>query len=66
MIALVGKYTQLEDAYASVTKSLGHAALWTGRKMSLKYIDAQELEDDTLHTDPVKYHGAWKVLCGAE
>lgn len=65
-IALVGKYTQLEDAYASVTKALGHAALATERKMVLKYIDAEELEEESLNSNPVKYHEAWKILCGAE
>ncbi|CAL8100132.1 unnamed protein product [Orchesella dallaii] len=65
-IALVGKYTQLEDAYASVTKALGHAALATCRKLMLKYIDAEDLEQETLNVNPVKYHEAWKILCGAD
>lgn len=34
-IALVGKYTKLEDAYASVTKSLQHAALCINRRLVL-------------------------------
>jgi len=35
-IALVGKYTQFEDSYASVTKALRHAALAAERKLVLK------------------------------
>ncbi len=31
-IALVGKYTKLEDAYASVIKALNHAALAVNHK----------------------------------
>lgn len=34
-IALVGKYTKLEDSYASVTKALQHAAIETGYKLNL-------------------------------
>ena len=34
-IALVGKYTKLQDAYASVTKALQHAATHIGYKINL-------------------------------
>lgn len=34
-IALVGKYTKLEDSYASVTKALQHAAIGAGYKLNL-------------------------------
>lgn len=34
-ITLVGKYTRLEDSYASVIKSLEHAALACSRKLNL-------------------------------
>ena len=37
-IALVGKYTQLEDAYASVTKALQHAPLFVNRRLILSVI----------------------------
>jgi len=62
-IALVGKYTQLEDAYASVIKALGHAALTTNHKLQLIYIASNDLEDEAKTSDPVKYHEAWKALC---
>ena len=35
IIALVGKYTALEDAYASVLKALRHAALFCNRKLKV-------------------------------
>lgn len=35
-IALVGKYVKIEDAYASVNKALGHAAVFAKRKLVLK------------------------------
>ena len=62
-IALVGKYTQLEDAYASVIKALRHAALTANHKLQLTYIAAADLEEETKTGDPVKYHEAWKALC---
>lgn len=34
-IALVGKYTKLEDSYASVIKALRHAAIAVNRKLDL-------------------------------
>ena len=34
-IALVGKYTQLEDSYASVIKALRHASYAVNRKLKL-------------------------------
>ena len=35
IIALVGKYAALEDAYASVLKALNHAALFCNRKLKV-------------------------------
>ena len=35
-IVLVGKYTVLEDAYASVITALRHAAIKAGRKLELQ------------------------------
>ena len=62
-IALVGKYTQLEDAYASVIKALRHAALTANHKLQLTHIAAADLEEEAKIADPVKYHEAWKALC---
>ncbi|XP_076445571.1 CTP synthase 1-like [Babylonia areolata] len=64
-IALVGKYTKLEDAYASVIKALQHAALAVNHRLDLKYIEAADLEPERVHDDPQKYHEAWKELVGA-
>lgn len=46
-IALVGKYTGMEDAYCSVVKSLWHSCLRAGRKLTLVWIEATDLEDAT-------------------
>ena len=62
-IALVGKYPQLSDSYASVLKALGHAALAANHKLDLVMIAAADLEEDSKAADPVRYHEAWKALC---
>lgn len=62
-IALVGKYTKLEDSYASVMKALQHAAIEAGYKLNLTFIEAANLEQTTLSEDPVLYHEAWQQLC---
>lgn len=65
-IALVGKYTCLEDSYASVTKALQHAALHCNYKLDLKFIAAADLEPDTKETEPIKFYEAWQNLCKSD
>lgn len=62
-ISLVGKYTKLEDSYASISKSLQHAAIKVGYKLNLKYIEACHLEKQTKLESPALYHEAWQNLC---
>ncbi|XP_052810438.1 CTP synthase 2-like [Mya arenaria] len=64
-IALVGKYTKLEDAYASVIKALQHSALAVSHRLNLKYIEAADLEMSMLAEDPCRYHEAWHQLVSA-
>lgn len=65
-IALVGKYTKLEDSYTSVTKALQHACIAAGSKLNLTYIEAVNLERQMKIDDPVNYHKAWQDLCKSE
>jgi CTP synthase len=65
-ITLVGKYTNLQDSYISVIKSLEHASLRCNRKLDLHWVDSSDLEPETLNTSPVKYHTAWKAVCSAD
>lgn len=65
-IALVGKYTKLEDAYASVVKSLQHSTLACNHKLKLKYVEAADLEPLTRDKNPAKYHEAWREVCRSE
>ncbi|CAL1275370.1 unnamed protein product [Larinioides sclopetarius] len=65
-IALVGKYTVLEDSYASVIKSLQHATMMCNLKLNLQFIAAADLEPQTEQTNAIRYHEAWQNLCRAD
>lgn len=62
-VAIVGKYTRLEDSYTSIKKSLDHAATKLGCKVQIKFIEASNLEKSMLSDDPAAYHEAWHDLC---
>lgn len=65
-IALVGKYTKLEDAYASVVKALQHASIAVGYKLNLKFIEACHLERNTKSENPTLYYEAWQQLSSSD
>jgi CTP synthase len=64
-IALVGKYTNLQDSYISVKKALEHAGFACDVKVQIKWVEASDLELSNARTNPVKYHEAWQTVCGA-
>ena len=59
-IAMVGKYTDLSDAYLSVIKSLQHAAMAVDRKLVINWIEASHLESDW--KDSGERETAWELL----
>jgi len=61
-IAMVGKYTDLSDAYLSVIKSLQHAAMKVRRKLSINWIEASHLEVDWQENSADEYKAAWQDL----
>lgn len=63
-IALVGKYTQVQDSYISVVKALEHAAMKCHKKLSIVWVESTDLESES--NDKVKYHTAWSSLCSAD
>jgi CTP synthase len=65
-IALVGKYTNLHDSYISVIKSLEHSAMACQRKLNLVWVDASNLENATMHSNPAQFHKAWHELITAD
>ena len=44
-IALVGKYTQLHDAYLSVVESLNHAGTANDVVVSIRWVDSEDLTE---------------------
>lgn len=45
-IAIVGKYTELNDAYKSINEALIHAGIHTSTKVEIVYIDADRIEQE--------------------
>ncbi len=44
-IGIVGKYTQLADAYLSVIEALGHSGAFHGGKVEVRWVDSERLTD---------------------
>lgn len=44
VIAIVGKYTQLHDAYLSVVEALKHGGIANRAKVKIRWVDSEELE----------------------
>ena len=60
-IAMVGKYTELADAYLSVIRSLQHASYYVGNPMKIDWVEASDLEDEKGE----KYAHAWSLVKSA-
>lgn len=56
-IAVVGKYTQLPDAYLSVIEGLHHAGVYFNRHVEITLIDGEELTEDSINTILAGYDG---------
>lgn len=60
-IAIVGKYTELHDAYTSVDKALQHAAVHVERKLKIDWVESSDLEEEGTEA----YTKAWNVVKSA-
>ncbi|MBP7059209.1 MAG: CTP synthase [Lachnospiraceae bacterium] len=47
-IGLVGKYTELHDAYLSVAEALRHAGFYHGVKINIEWIDSENISEETV------------------
>ena len=47
-VALVGKYISLHDAYISVVEALKHGGIPTQTSVSIKWVDSETVNDDTV------------------
>lgn len=52
-VAVVGKYVDLQDAYISITESLHHAAVFNETELSIRWINAEEIEKEEKNVDEV-------------
>ena len=52
-IAVVGKYVALQDAYISITESLRHAAVANETELEIKWVNAEEIEAESVDMDKV-------------
>lgn len=51
IIGIAGKYTGLNDSYASILKALEHAGTFNGTKIKIKYIETTAIESGKLNIE---------------
>mmetsp|Transcript_6044 Transcript_6044/g.9235 ORF Transcript_6044/g.9235 Transcript_6044/m.9235 type:complete len:554 (-) Transcript_6044:276-1937(-) len=62
-IALIGKYTGLQDSYLSVIKALKHAAIACSHILNLEWVEATHLENEERGKE---YDDAWNKVKQAD
>jgi CTP synthase len=50
-VAMCGKYTKLEDSYASIIESFNHCAAHLGVRINLKWVETTDLKDTSFLKD---------------
>lgn len=70
-IALIGKYTGLQDSYLSVIKSLKHGSIACGRDLDLIWVEAAHLEKNDKNGEEKvdceeEYKAAWDKVKSAD
>lgn len=63
IVAIVGKYVGLTEAYKSISEALVHAGIQTNSKVTIKYLDSEEIENngtnDLLDVDAIIVPGGF-------
>jgi CTP synthase len=52
-IAICGKYTKLEDSYASIIESLMHCSAHTKHKVNVKWIETTDIEEGKISAEEI-------------
>ena len=67
-IALIGKYTGLQDSYLSVIKALTHASIAEGLNLEIIWVEAAQLEPNPESTPEIEeeYNSAWNKVKSAQ
>ncbi|MDD3042427.1 MAG: CTP synthase (glutamine hydrolyzing) [Methanosarcinaceae archaeon] len=55
-LAIVGKYTNLEDSYLSIFEAVKHGAIECGCKANIKMVEAEVLENDPAELEKLKQY----------
>ncbi|MBN1276050.1 MAG: CTP synthase (glutamine hydrolyzing) [Deltaproteobacteria bacterium] len=60
-VSMCGKYTRLEDSYASIVESFNHCSAHLGCKINLKWIETTDLQDTSFidNTDGIVVPGGF-------
>ena len=66
VIAVVGKYTGLHDAYLSVLKALKHSSIAECKSLVTTWIESSDLEEASKINTPTKYAEACQTLREAD
>lgn len=56
-IGLIGKYVELPDAYKSIAEAFIHAGAANECKVNVRWIHAEDLDGDNVHTELKDLHG---------
>ncbi|AVO36490.1 CTP synthase [Pukyongiella litopenaei] len=56
-VAIVGKYTQLEDAYKSIKEALTHGGMANRVRVKVEWVDAEIFDDEDPAPHLEKFHG---------
>lgn len=56
-VAIVGKYTQLEDAYKSITEALTHGGIRNRVKVNIGWLDAEKFDTEAIEPHLEGYDG---------
>ncbi|CAH8609683.1 unnamed protein product [Dicrocoelium dendriticum] len=65
-VAIVGKYTKLDDAYLSLIKALRHAAIYADCRVNIRLVCCENLENQVRLLSPDQYHQAWLTVSSCD
>mmetsp|Transcript_24741 Transcript_24741/g.69263 ORF Transcript_24741/g.69263 Transcript_24741/m.69263 type:complete len:612 (+) Transcript_24741:137-1972(+) len=65
-VAIVGKYTGLQDSYLSLIKALKHASIHERIPFTIDWVEASCLEEEGAPDDPAAFERSWETVRGAD
>ncbi|CAL4978605.1 unnamed protein product [Urochloa decumbens] len=65
-IAVVGKDTNVSNAYRSIHEAILHASVACQRRLVVDWVPASDLDEETANQSPDLHEKAWSLLKGAD